>query len=82
MSEFNQEDVDWHEVSRKMKQALQNLEAAEAEIVEGFENPESDLTATMMESDDVPHDVDELVKGLTNSRSWLDNGTLNYIPNN
>ena len=82
MSEFNQDEVDWREVSRNMRQALEKLEAAESKIMEGFESPEYDLTATVMESDDVPREVDELSKGLTNSRSWLDNGTLNYIPNN
>jgi len=82
MSEFNQDEVDWRKVSRNMRQALQKLEEAESEILDGFESPESDLTSTVMESDDGPQDVDELAKGLTNSRSWLDNGTLNYIPNN
>jgi len=82
MSDFDKSEVDWSKVRRKLSQANNALRAAEAEMAEGFtdEVDGDDLTQLAYNADDIPHDIDELLKGVTNSSSHLRNGTLNYIP--
>lgn len=81
MSDFDKSEVDWSKVRRKLAQADDALRAAEAEMANGFVDVEGDdLTQLAYTADDIPHDVDELIKGVTNSSSHLRNGTMNYIP--
>lgn len=81
MSDFDKSEVDWSKVRRKLAQANNALQAAEDEMSQGFVDVEgNDLTQLAYTADDIPHDVDELIKGVTNSSSHLRNGTMNYIP--
>jgi hypothetical protein len=85
MSDFNKDDVDWGKVRRNLVQANDALGNAESEIANGFEDADelqhnNDLTQLALGSDDIPHDIDELIKGVTSSSSYLRNGTMNYIP--
>lgn len=82
MSEFDDNDVDWNKVARALRDANNSLAEAEREIAEGidgFDSFDDDAVSEIMQAD-LPHDVDELVKGVTNASSWLRNGTMNYIP--
>lgn len=76
---FDPSNVDWNKVRREMNQANNHLRTAEQEIAKGFTAPGNDL-ASLAIGTQLPHDVDELVKGLTSSSSYLRNGTMNYIP--
>lgn len=77
---FDNSEVDWKKVNRNMVDALKSLRAAEAEIASGFDSDADDLTVIMMDAENITVDLKELTQGLTNSRSYLDNGTLNYLP--
>lgn len=79
MSDYDKDEVDWSKVRRKLIQANDALADAEAELATGFDG-DGDLTQLAFTADDIPHDVDELIKGVTNSSSHLRNGTMNYIP--
>lgn len=79
MSDYDKDAVDWRTVRRKLIQANDALADAEAEMAKGFDG-DGDLTQLAFTADDIPHDVDELIKGVTNSSSHLRNGTMNYIP--
>lgn len=82
MSEYDTDSVDWTKVARSLRDANNSLRAAEQEIasgIDGFEPITDDEVSALMQAD-LPHEIDELVKGVTNSSSYLRNGTMNYIP--
>lgn len=82
MSDYDSADVDWNKVARALRDANNSLAEAEAEIatgINGFDQFDDDAVSELMQAD-LPHDIDELSKGVTNASSWLRNGTLNYIP--
>lgn len=85
MSDYDTSDPDWGKVEKKLRQIDRLLAEVEGEIACGFEEFDAnnnDLTQLAMNADDIPHDIDELIKGVTNSSSYLRNGTMNYIPSN
>lgn len=82
MPDYEKDAVDWRKVQRKLVQANDALADAEAEMASGFtDDGDGDIIQIALNADDMPHDVDELIKGVTNSSSYLRNGTMNYIPN-
>lgn len=82
MSDFDSNEVDWGKVRRNLNQANNNLQVAEREIAQGFDEgiDGGDLPRLIHNADAIPHNVDELCKGVTTASSYLRNGTLNYIP--
>jgi len=81
MSEYDADSVDWSKVERNLVQANEALRKAEQEIASGF-SEDGHLSQLIIDADGVPRDVDELIKGVTNSSSYLRNGTMNFIPDN
>lgn len=85
MSDYDTSEPDWDTVEQKLSQINRLFKEVEGEIACGFEDfhaDNNDLTTLAMDANNIPRDVDELIKGVTNSSSYLRNGTMSYIPSN
>lgn len=80
MSEFNSDEVDWQNVEENLRTAEAALQRAEDEVNNGFEQPERTLSQSASQASSIEHKINELIKSITNSSSYLRNGSLEYIP--